>query len=232
MTLLLLLLKKRSGTAKMYYQHFLNGRAARSFPERIIRSSRFYISSPHPWNRPSSFARTTLSRSFPPGRDVLQLPAFRDVDDGRIEQLLGVALDVVTAVLQGLVKGVRRRGIALETEVPAWYRHDEQAEQKPEDVADDDVPPVMPVVAHSGQRAQYGPHPHQALQPRFQKQRPIRQTVLQVPLCAMQKANTFFLQNEITRLSHCILRDKFYFSHSFWQRFLFGDEKGTRRTDS
>lgn len=147
--------------------------------------------------------RSCESRSFPPGRDVLHLPALRDVDDGRIELLLDavLALHVVAAdlaVLQRLVKGVHRRdgGDALETEVLARHNHDEQTEQKPEDDPDENVPPMVPIVAHSRQRARNGPRAHQTLQPRFQKQRPVQQTVLQVPLCAMQqKANTF-VQNK------------------------------------
>lgn len=88
-------------------------------------------------------------------------------------------------VLQGLVKGVRRLrdsddigADTPETEVTAVDQHDEEAEQKAESVAGENVPPVVSVVAHSGHRTHHGPHGHQALQPRFQKQRPIRQTVL------------------------------------------------------
>lgn len=146
------------------------------------------------------------SRSFPPGRNVLHLPALRDVDDGGIEQLLGalLALHVVAAdlaVLQGLVKGVRRRdgdvgGGAIETEVPARHGHDEQTEQEAENVAGENVPPMVPVVAHPGQRARNGPYAYQALQPRLQKQRPIRQTVLQVPLRADATQQKAFLQDE------------------------------------
>lgn len=83
------------------------------------------------------------------------------------------------AVLQRLVKGVRRLCDgdnigAPETEVTAVDQHDEEAEQKAESVAGENVPPVVSVVAHSGHRTHHGPHGHQALQPRFQKQRPIR----------------------------------------------------------
>lgn len=133
----------------------------------------------------------SASRSFSPSSGVLHLPALRDVDDGGIEQLRGVLLAVHVvaadlAVLQGLVKGVRRDGEVGggEAEVPARHHHDEQAEQEPEDVAGENVPPVVPVVAHPGHRAHDGPHAHQALQPRLHEQRPARQTVLQVPLCA------------------------------------------------
>lgn len=123
-----------------------------------------------------------------PGRDVSHLTALRDINDGGIEHLdavLMLFLEVADlAVLQGLVKGVRRLRDSddipdtPETEVTAVDQHDEEAEQKAESVAGENVPPVVSIVAHSGHRTHHGPHGHQALQPRFQKQRPIRQTVL------------------------------------------------------
>lgn len=193
----------------MYFRHFWNGRVIRSFPGRVMRFYIFRIYVLPPPSRsqsrpPEIVIYVNVTRSFPPGRDVLHLSALRGVDDGRIEQFLGtrLALHVVAtdlAVLQGLVKGVRRRDIggdAPETEVPARHHHDEEAEEEPEDVAGENVPPVVPVVAHSGHRTRNGPHAHQALQPRFQKQRPIRQTVLQVPLCAMRQKGFSFLQDE------------------------------------
>lgn len=123
-----------------------------------------------PCRNRSLIIHVNASRSFPPGRDVLQLSVLRGVDDGRVEQFLDIllALHVVAtdlAVLQGLVKGVRRRDIggALETEVLARHHHDEQAEQESEDVAGENVPPVVPVVAHSAHRTRNGPYAHQAL---------------------------------------------------------------------
>lgn len=81
------------------------------------------------------------------------------------------------AVLQGLIENVRpfRDGAdTSEAEVTAVDQHDEETEQKAENVAGENVPPVVPVIAHSGHRTHHGPHRHQALQPWFQKQRPIR----------------------------------------------------------
>lgn len=105
------------------------------------------------------------------------------------------------AVLQGLVKGVRclrdDDDIGADTpeaEVTAGHQDDEETEQKTESIAGKYVPPVVPIVAHSGHRTRHGPHGCQALQPRFQKQRPIRQTVLQVPLCDAYKCA--FLKKE------------------------------------
>lgn len=127
------------------------------------------------------------------GRDVLHLSALRDIDDGRIEQLFHAVLALLVeaaadlAVLQGFVKsgdGDVAGADSSEAEVTAGNQDDEQTEEKSKSVAGENVPPVMSVVAHSGHRTRHGPHGRQALQPRFQKQRPIRQTVLQIPLCA------------------------------------------------
>lgn len=156
------------------------------------------------------------------GRDVFHLTAFRDINDGRIEQLFDTVLTLLLeaadlAVLQRLVKGVHRLwndddiGANIpEAEVTAGDQDDKETEQKAENVAGEYVPPMMSVVAHPGHRTRHGPHGYQALQPRFQKQRPIRQTVLQIPLCDTYK-NTFLKRGKKRKNRYSCVSFIFYF---------------------
>lgn len=156
------------------------------------------------------------------GHDVFHLAAFRDINDGGIEKLFDTVLTLLLetadlAVLQGLVKGVHHLwdddddiGADMpEAEVTAGDQDDEETEQKAKSVAGEYVPPVVSVVAHPGHRTRHGPHGYQALQPRFQKQRPIRQTVLQVPLCGACKSA--FLKKEKKNRYSCVSLLIFYF---------------------
>lgn len=176
----------------LFFKRFVSG-CSKSFCIPRV----YYFLSPFPYPFLSllfSSYRPNVSRVhlFPPnpGRDVPHFTVLRDIDGGGIEQLLDAVLALFfvadLAVLQGLIQSLRPfRDIGAdtsETEVTAVDQHDEETKQKTESIAGEDVPPVVPVVAYSGHRACHGPHRHQALQPRFQKQRPIRQTVLQVPL--------------------------------------------------
>jgi len=64
-------------------------------------------------------------------------------------------------VFQGFVESVPRSGDvrdASETEMPAGYHHDKQTKQKPYDIADKHIPPVVPVIDQSGHRAYHRPY--------------------------------------------------------------------------
>jgi len=64
-------------------------------------------------------------------------------------------------IFQRFLESVPRSGDvrdAFETKMPAGYHHNKQTEQKPHDIADEHVPPVMPVIYQSGQRAYHRPN--------------------------------------------------------------------------
>lgn len=135
--------------------------------QKLLHSSRLLVS-------PSLSLVPQFAQNPIIGHDGVHLATLRDIDDGGIEEFFEalLALRLVEgsadlAVLQRLVKGVRRLrdgddigADTPETEVTAGDQRDEETEQKPDSVAGENVPPVMPVVAHSGHRTRHGPHGH------------------------------------------------------------------------